>query len=169
MSPFAPFQRIEPPPPGLVRMRLVAAGLLVLMAALFLVARAFAGRHPALGYLQAFAEAAMVGGLADWFAVTALFRHPLGLPIPHTAIVPRNKDRIGDTLAAFLRANFLTPPVVARRMRRVDAAMRGEQEQRGDEHPQPDQRKQVVDERGEARPERCGFRVHAQAGKDDAI
>jgi len=122
MSPFAPFQRIEPPPPGLVRMRLVAAGLLVLMAALFLVARAFAGRHPALGYLQAFAEAAMVGGLADWFAVTALFRHPLGLPIPHTAIVPRNKDRIGDTLAAFLRANFLTPPVVARRMRRVDVA-----------------------------------------------
>jgi uncharacterized membrane-anchored protein YjiN (DUF445 family) len=122
MNPFAPFQRIEPPPPGLVRMRLVAGGLLVLMAALFLAARAFQGRHPGLGYLQAFAEAAMVGGLADWFAVTALFRHPLGLPIPHTAIVPRNKDRIGDTLAAFLRANFLTPQVVARRMRRVEVA-----------------------------------------------
>ncbi len=59
--------------------------------------------------VRAFAEAAMVGGLADWFAVTALFRHPLGLPIPHTAIIPRNKDRIGDTLAAFLRDNFLTP------------------------------------------------------------
>jgi uncharacterized membrane-anchored protein YjiN (DUF445 family) len=103
-------------------MRLVATGLLVLMAALFLVARALGERHPGFGYLQAFAEAAMVGGLADWFAVTALFRHPLGLPIPHTAIVPRNKDRIGDTLAAFLRANFLTPPVVARRMRRVDVA-----------------------------------------------
>ena len=64
----------------------------------------------------------MVGGIADWFAVTALFRHPLGLPIPHTAIIPRNKDRIGDTLAAFLRDNFLTPSVVARRMRRVDVA-----------------------------------------------
>ncbi|MBY8826846.1 DUF445 domain-containing protein [Hephaestia sp. CMS5P-6] len=103
-------------------MRLVATGLLVLMAALFFIARALEARHPGFGYLQAFAEAAMVGGLADWFAVTALFRHPLGLPIPHTAIVPRNKDRIGDTLAAFLRANFLTPQVVARRMRRVDVA-----------------------------------------------
>ena len=60
----------------------------------------------------------MVGGIADWFAVTALFRHPLGLPIPHTAIIPRNKDRIGDALAPFLRDNFLTPSVVARRMRR---------------------------------------------------
>src|SRR3546814_4961257 len=64
----------------------------------------------------------MVGGLADWFAVTALFRHPLGLPIPHTAIIPRNKDRIGDTLALFLRDNFLTPTVVARRMYRLDIA-----------------------------------------------
>jgi uncharacterized membrane-anchored protein YjiN (DUF445 family) len=59
--------------------------------------------HPAWGFVRAFAEAAMVGGIADWFAVTALFRHPLGLPIPHTAIIPRNKDRIGDTLASFLR------------------------------------------------------------------
>ena len=64
----------------------------------------------------------MVGGLADWFAVTALFRHPLGLPIPHTAIIPKNKDRIGDTLALFLKDNFLTPSVVARRMRNVDVA-----------------------------------------------
>jgi uncharacterized membrane-anchored protein YjiN (DUF445 family) len=64
----------------------------------------------------------MVGGLADWFAVTALFRHPLGLPIPHTAIIPRNKDRIGDTMAQFLRDNFLTPVVVARRMQRLDVA-----------------------------------------------
>ena len=67
----------------------------------------------------------MVGGLADWFAVTALFRHPLGLPIPHTAIIPRNKDRIGDTLAAFLRDNFLTPSVVARRMRERRRRRRG--------------------------------------------
>jgi uncharacterized membrane-anchored protein YjiN (DUF445 family) len=113
---------VEPPPQALIRMRWVAAALLLMMAVLFFVARMLEARHPAFGYLQSFAEAAMVGGLADWFAVTALFRHPLGLPIPHTAIVPRNKDRIGDTLAAFLRANFLTPPVVARRMRKLDVA-----------------------------------------------
>ncbi len=77
---------------------------------------------PWLGYVKAFAEAAMVGGLADWFAVTALFRHPLGLPIPHTAIIPRNKDRIGEALANFLKDNFLIPPVVARRMRNIDVA-----------------------------------------------
>jgi uncharacterized membrane-anchored protein YjiN (DUF445 family) len=103
-------------------MRLVATGLLLVMAALFFVARALGDRHPVWGFVRAFAEAAMVGGLADWFAVTALFRHPLGLPIPHTAIVPRNKDRIGDTLANFLRDNFLIPGVVARRMRRLDVA-----------------------------------------------
>ncbi len=109
-------------PAALRRMRLVATTLLVAMAALFLVARALGGDHPAWGFVRAFAEAAMVGGLADWFAVTALFRHPLGLPIPHTAIVPRNKDRIGDTLAQFLRDNFLIPHVVARRMQRLDVA-----------------------------------------------
>ena len=78
--------------------------------------------YPSAGFVRSFAEAAMVGGLADWFAVTALFRHPLGLPIPHTAIIPRNKDRIGDTLATFLKDNFLIPHVVARRMKRVDVA-----------------------------------------------
>lgn len=104
------------------RMRMVATGMLLAMAALFLAARATVHLHPAIGFVQAFAEAAMVGGLADWFAVTALFRHPLGLPIPHTAIIPRNKDRIGDTLALFLRDNFLTPAVVARRMQRLDIA-----------------------------------------------
>lgn len=103
-------------------MKLVATGLLVAMAVLFLVTRLNEHLHPALGFVKAFAEAAMVGGLADWFAVTALFRHPLGLPIPHTAIIPRNKDRIGDTLAQFLKDNFLTPVVVARRMRRLDVA-----------------------------------------------
>ena len=104
------------------RVYMVATGLLIAMALLFLIARWFAGVHPAMGFVQAFAEAAMVGGLADWFAVTALFRHPLRLPIPHTAIIPRNKDRIGDALAAFLRSNFLTPAVVARRMGRLDVA-----------------------------------------------
>jgi uncharacterized membrane-anchored protein YjiN (DUF445 family) len=104
------------------RMKARATALLVGMAALFLAARAFEHVHPAIGFVKAFAEAAMVGGLADWFAVTALFRHPLGIPIPHTAIVPRNKDRIGETLARFLRTNFLTPAVVARRMRALDVA-----------------------------------------------
>ena len=103
-------------------MRAAATGLLLVMAAVYLTARLYESIHPAVGFIRAFAEAAMVGGLADWFAVTALFRHPLGLPIPHTAIIPRNKDRIGDTLALFLRDNFLTPAVVARRMRRVDVA-----------------------------------------------
>jgi len=103
-------------------MRIIATGMLVLMAAVFLIANGFDERWPWLGFVKAFAEAAMVGGLADWFAVTALFRHPLGLPIPHTAIIPRNKDRIGDTLAQFLQDNFLTPSVVARRMRHVDVA-----------------------------------------------
>lgn len=110
------------PPPALRRMRIVATGLLVAMAVVYVVARLNEGAHPAIGYVRAFAEAAMVGGLADWFAVTALFRHPLGLPIPHTAIVPRNKERIAATLGQFLRDNFLIPRVVARRMGRIDVA-----------------------------------------------
>ena len=109
-------------PPALRRMRIVATALLLAMAMLFLVARAMGDGHPAWGFVRAFAEAAMVGGLADWFAVTALFRHPLGLPIPHTAIIPRNKDRIGDTLAVFLKQNFLIPRLIARKMRSVDVA-----------------------------------------------
>ena len=115
----------EAAPPGLVRMKRLATGLLVLMALVFLGSRTQAAGHPAWGFVQAFSEAAMVGALADWFAVTALFRHPLGLPIPHTAIVPKNKDRIGDQLAQFLRDNFLVPRVVARRMRRLDVAGAG--------------------------------------------
>ena len=103
-------------------MRVLATAMLAGMAAVFIGATGLIDVHPAWGFVRAFAEAAMVGGIADWFAVTALFRHPLGLPIPHTAIIPRNKDRIGDTLAAFLRDNFLTPRVVARRMRQVDVA-----------------------------------------------
>jgi uncharacterized membrane-anchored protein YjiN (DUF445 family) len=107
---------------GVRGMRIIATGMLVLMAAVFLIAGRYDDMHPAWGFIRAFAEAAMVGGLADWFAVTALFRHPLGLPIPHTAIIPRNKDRIGNTLAQFLKDNFLTPSVVARRMRGIDVA-----------------------------------------------
>nr|WP_241761217.1 DUF445 domain-containing protein [Erythrobacter sp. NAP1] len=105
------------------RMRWTATGLLAAMAVLFFSTHALAVTgHPAWGYVNAFAEAAMVGGLADWFAVTALFRHPLGLPIPHTAIIPSNKDRIADTMAQFLQENFLTPAVVARRMAGMNVA-----------------------------------------------
>ncbi|MBA4052687.1 MAG: DUF445 domain-containing protein [Erythrobacter sp.] len=105
------------------RMRWTATGMLAAMAVIFIATHGLAVTgHPAWGYVNAFAEAAMVGGLADWFAVTALFRHPLGLPIPHTAIIPENKDRIADTMAAFLRENFLTPAVVARRMSGMNVA-----------------------------------------------
>src|SRR5204863_4965990 len=114
--------RFNPAQPGAQGMKVVATGLLVVMAVVFVAARAFEPAYPWLGYVKAFAEAAMVGGLADWFAVTALFRHPLGLPIPHTAIIPRNKDRIGEALARFIQENFLIPAVVARRMRNIDVA-----------------------------------------------
>ena len=95
MIPISRINATEAAPPALVRMRMIAGGLLLAMAAVFLVSRYFAPRYPWLGpwlgFVQAFSEAAMVGGLADWFAVTALFRHPLGLPIPHTAI--RSEER----------------------------------------------------------------------------
>src|SRR6476659_10962559 len=114
--------RFNPAQPGAQGMKVVATGLLLVMAAVFFASRALEPQYPWLGFVKAFAEAAMVGGLADWFAVTALFRHPLGLPIPHTAIIPRNKDRIGEALASFLKENFLIPAVVARRMQRLDVA-----------------------------------------------
>src|SRR3954467_11048952 len=114
--------RFNPVQPGAQGMKVVATGLLGVMAAVFAAARAFEHQYSGLSYVKSFAEAAMVGGLADWFAVTALFRHPLGLPIPHTAIIPRNKDRIGEALARFLQENFLIPGVVARRMRNIDVA-----------------------------------------------
>ena len=103
-------------------MRAFATGLLVVMAALFALSHYFEPSYPPLAWVRAFSEAALVGGLADWFAVTALFRHPLGLPIPHTAIIPANKDRIADVMAAFLRAHFLTPQVVSRRLRGMNLA-----------------------------------------------
>jgi uncharacterized membrane-anchored protein YjiN (DUF445 family) len=103
-------------------MRLAATLLLGLMAALFLACLFFRHAHPAVPWVMAFTEAAMVGGLADWFAVTALFRRPLGLPIPHTAIIPEQKDRLGETLATFLKDNFLKPQVVARRLDDADMA-----------------------------------------------
>jgi uncharacterized membrane-anchored protein YjiN (DUF445 family) len=101
-------------------MRLAATGLLASMAALYIVTDLWVTGVPGLAYVRAFAEAATVGACADWFAVTALFRQPLGLPIPHTAIVPRNKDRIGDALGAFIADNFLTPDVLEARLRELE-------------------------------------------------
>ena len=80
------------------RMKRRATGLLVAASVVFVIAVSLESRYPWLGYVRATAEAAMVGGLADWFAITALFRHPLGIPIPHTAIIPSRKDRIGRSL-----------------------------------------------------------------------
>jgi uncharacterized membrane-anchored protein YjiN (DUF445 family) len=97
----------------LVKMQRVATLMLVAVALLFVVTRWLESAYPWLGFVRAFAEAAMVGGIADWFAVTALFRHPLGLPIPHTAIVASRKDRIGTALGNFVQRNFLTRDVVA--------------------------------------------------------
>jgi uncharacterized membrane-anchored protein YjiN (DUF445 family) len=99
-----------------------ATGLLVVAAAVYVAARAYETTHPAVGYVRAFCEAAMVGGLADWFAVTALFRHPLGVPLPHTAIIPANKDRIGEALGRFVERNFLAGEVVAARLEQTDFA-----------------------------------------------
>jgi uncharacterized membrane-anchored protein YjiN (DUF445 family) len=106
----------------LKKTRRLATGLLLAMAVLFVVVRLIQPRYPYLSFVSAFAEAAMVGALADWFAVTALFRHPLGLPIPHTAIIPRNKDRIGDSLSDFLEHNFMTQEIVREELRPIDFA-----------------------------------------------
>ena len=103
-------------------MRRLASGLLLLMAVLFVAARLLHGRHPAVAFIGAFAEAAMVGAIADWFAVTALFRHPLGIPIPHTAIIPSNKEKIGENLGNFLEHNFMSYAVVHGELARIDFA-----------------------------------------------
>jgi uncharacterized membrane-anchored protein YjiN (DUF445 family) len=105
-------------------MKRIAFGLLCAAAALYALASAMHDVHPAWGYVAAFAEAAMIGAIADWFAVVALFRHPLGLPIPHTAIIPSNKDRIGAKLGGFICDNFLSTPQVLAKLREFDAAAR---------------------------------------------
>lgn len=103
-------------------MRRVATGLFVLMVVMYIAARMHEAEQPWLGFVRAFAEAAMIGALADWFAVVALFRHPLGLPIPHTAIIPRNKDRIGEGLGRFVETNFLAPEIVSQKLSDADLA-----------------------------------------------
>ncbi len=113
------------PPPALVRMKRLATGLLLLALVVFVIATILqetAG--DAWGFVRAAAEGAMVGALADWFAVTALFRRPLGLPIPHTAIVLQRKDEIGHRLAGFMRSHFLRYRVVLARVREARPAHR---------------------------------------------
>jgi uncharacterized membrane-anchored protein YjiN (DUF445 family) len=101
-----------------------ATMLLIAATILFVVTRAIESRYPWIGIVRATMEAAMVGGLADWFAVTALFKHPLGLPIPHTAIVPARKDRVGRTLGAFVQRNFLSRDVIEHRLRTMQIGRR---------------------------------------------
>jgi uncharacterized membrane-anchored protein YjiN (DUF445 family) len=101
------------------RMKIAATGLLVVVTAAFVASSVPAARWPAAAYVRAFAEAAMVGACADWFAVTALFRRPFGLPIPHTAIIPRNKDRIGQALGRFVVENFLSARVLDAKLRQL--------------------------------------------------
>jgi len=96
------------------RVRATATGLLLCMAALFVAALVWEHSYPSLSWLRAFAEAAMVGALADWYAVTALFRQPLGLPIPHTEIIPRNKDRIASSIGSLTQRKLVTPEAIGR-------------------------------------------------------
>src|SRR6266568_3134758 len=105
-------------------MKRQATGLLALAGVVFVAASLYEARYPWLGYVRATAEASLVGGLADWFAVTALFRHPLGLPIPHTAIVATRKERIGRILGTFVQNHFLSREVIAANLRAVRPAER---------------------------------------------
>ncbi|HEU0013658.1 MAG TPA: DUF445 domain-containing protein [Longimicrobium sp.] len=106
----------------LEKMKFRATALLVAAAVVFVICTLLEGRWPGLGYVRATAEASMVGAIADWFAVTALFRYPLGIPIPHTAIIPSRKERIGRSLGNFVQNNFLSPPVIVARLRGANIA-----------------------------------------------
>jgi uncharacterized membrane-anchored protein YjiN (DUF445 family) len=129
------------------RMQLIATSLLVLMTLVFVATSYAASAHPALSYVRAFAEAAMVGACADWFAVVALFRRPFGLPIPHTGIIPQNKERIGAALGRFMSNNFLSPAVLAKRLDKLDAARYA-----ADWLSNPDNTKKIADQAGEFLP-----------------
>ena len=104
------------------RMRLAALSAVALMLALFVASSLLRDRFSAAQWLRAFSEAGIAGALADWYAVVALFRHPLGLPFPHTAIIPKNKDRIADSVGAFIETHFLTSQNVVDRLARLDLA-----------------------------------------------
>ncbi|TIU51706.1 MAG: DUF445 domain-containing protein [Mesorhizobium sp.] len=105
---------------ALRRTKFVATAALALCVLVFVLAKSFQASYPWLGFVAAFAEAATIGGLADWYAVVALFKRPLGLPIPHTAIIPENKDRIADNLGRFIEVNFLAPEPVREKLAEVD-------------------------------------------------
>ncbi|MDL9980613.1 DUF445 domain-containing protein [Microbacterium sp. ASV49] len=109
---------------GLRVMKGIALSALILLSIVFVIAFALQDRFPALAYVRAAAEGGMVGALADWFAVTALFRHPLGIPIPHTAIIPTRKDEIGRTLGEFVETNFLSGDVVRAKLEATSVARR---------------------------------------------
>ena len=109
---------------ALRNMKRWATGLLGLATVIFVIAKLFEARYPWLGIVVATAEASMVGALADWFAVTALFKHPMGIPIPHTAIIPARKDRVGITLGMFVQRNFLNRDVIAQRLTMLRPAER---------------------------------------------
>jgi uncharacterized membrane-anchored protein YjiN (DUF445 family) len=109
---------------ALRRMKRLATSLLLVAAAVFAVAFPLQDEIPWMGFVRAAAEGAMVGAIADWFAVTALFRHPLGLPIPHTAIIPHRKDEIGAALGAFIEDEFLSDAVVTGKLRSIGIAHR---------------------------------------------
>ena len=108
----------------LTRMKRIATGLFVIVTAMFVATRLLESRYPWLGWVRAMSEAAMVGALADWFAVTALFRHPMGIPIPHTAIVPNRKDRIGASLGGFVQNNFLSPELIRAKLQQLGISRR---------------------------------------------
>jgi uncharacterized membrane-anchored protein YjiN (DUF445 family) len=109
---------------ALRKMKLVALGLLIAMAVVFVIAFALQDEYPWLQYVRAAAEGGMVGALADWFAVTALFKYPMGIKIPHTAIIPRRKDQIGASLGEFVETNFLSEQVVQEKLASVNIARR---------------------------------------------
>lgn len=108
----------------LANMKRLATGLLLAMTAVYITARFFQGQYVWLGFVEATAEAAMVGALADWFAVTALFRHPLGIPIPHTAIIPSRKDTIAEQFGGFVQQNFLSEEVISEKIRSMNLSRR---------------------------------------------
>src|ERR1700758_1455807 len=127
--PAAPVSRLARESLAVRQRRLAAArrratALLMAVTALFLAVTAIGVHGTFLGYVQAGAEAAMVGGVADWFAVTALFRRPLGLPLPHTALIVEQKDRFAATLGQFVQENFLNADVLAERIRAAGPATR---------------------------------------------
>ena len=115
-------QKAGPKRAGLRRMQWLATSLLGTMLTLLLTSAAYQATHPWLHWVRAFAEAGTVGAMADWYAVVALFRHPLGLPIPHSAVIPKNKDRIGESLGDFVRYNFLTPENIVGKLREHNTA-----------------------------------------------